>query len=75
MLKVYGMNVDGKRRAIIATTSWRKAAIAAGITVSRAYRYGSVTQNEFEVTLANSTPNVCFMRESDNAPFLSMTQN
>jgi hypothetical protein len=75
MLKVYAMNVDGKRRAIVATTSWRKAAVAAGITVSRAYRYGSVTFNSFEVTLANSAPNVCFMRESDNAPFLSTAKN
>lgn len=72
MNKVYRMNIDGKRRGIIATSSWRKAAQAAGIAVSRARDYGSVTANPTDVAIANSFPNVLFISEGDHRNFVAV---
>ncbi|MFY7873278.1 MAG: hypothetical protein ACOVQL_13000 [Limnohabitans sp.] len=74
MLKVYGMNLDGRRRGIVAATSWSKAAGAANIPVSRAKQYGCVTGNAEEIALATSRPGVCFIRETDHAEFLPTQQ-
>ena len=72
MTKVYKMNIDGKRSGIIATSSWAKAALAAGIAVSRARDYGSVTENAGDIAIANSLPGVLFLAERDNQNFVAV---
>jgi hypothetical protein len=55
-LKVFGVNLDGRYRGLIATTSKAKAAQAFGVTIGRVNNYGSVTGNTVEVAIALSTP-------------------
>ena len=74
MQKVYGVSLRGRgRKAIIATTSWEKAAAALGISVGSARKFGSITGNAQEIALATAHPGVCFIRETDHSPFVSTT--
>jgi hypothetical protein len=54
--KVYGFNFDGKERRIVAATSFVEAAKLAGSTVARVRKYGCVTGNTVEISIAMSTP-------------------
>ena len=75
-LKVYGWtgyrnecpaapNGNRQTREIVATTSWRRAAILGGQTVGGLRRYGSITGNPFEIALATSKPETVFWRPLD----------
>lgn len=55
-LKVYGFNFDGRERRIVAATSAVEAARLAGSTVGRIRKYGCVTGNKAEISIAMSTP-------------------
>lgn len=60
-VRVYGFGFDGERRAVIATTSWAKAAAAFNVPVGRARTYGSITGNAEECTQALARPEVPFV--------------
>jgi hypothetical protein len=74
-LKVYGFWIfhDGKQvRAIVATTSWRRAAELANVTIGHAQMYGAITGNAQELALANAVPDTVFIRPLNsygNDPF------
>ena len=59
-LKVYGVNLDGKHRGIIATTSQREAARLFRIPLGRMRDYGSETGNTEECCIALAEPGVPF---------------
>ena len=59
-LKVYGVNLDGKHRGIIATTSQREAAQMFRIPLGRMRDYGSETGNTEECRIALAAPGVPF---------------
>lgn len=57
-LKVYGGNLDGRRQAIMATTSFNEFRRATGISRD----YGSKTGNAADVAAAMATPGVVLVR-------------
>lgn len=62
-LKVYTWNLDGKRRALIAATSWAKAVAPFRTTTYHACAYGGVVGNEHrDAPMALARPGVPFVR-------------
>lgn len=67
-LKVYGGYTfkDGKQvRCVVAATSQKKAADAAGESISHVRNYWSVTGNQDEIDAAMSTPGIPVFRERE----------
>lgn len=60
--KVYGMNYNGRERRIVAATSWAKAAAAAGMSLSDARSFGSITGNKEECERCLREPGVVWSR-------------
>jgi len=61
-LKVYGVNLNGHYRGIVAATSRTAAARAFGIKPYHMRDFGSETGNPEEVALALSRPGAVFQR-------------
>jgi hypothetical protein len=65
-LKVWGINIDGVHRCIVAATSGRQAAMLFDVTVSYLYGWGSETGNEEELNLALDQPGTVFIKRDNN---------
>ncbi|WP_293000039.1 hypothetical protein [Nevskia sp.] len=59
-LKVYGCNLDGRHRGIVAATSQVVAAKLLGLTLSHLRTYGCETGNKEEVELAMREPGIAW---------------
>jgi hypothetical protein len=55
-MKVFGINIDGVNRCIVAAKSMKRAAELFGVSYSYARGWGSETWNEDEVRIATATP-------------------
>jgi hypothetical protein len=62
-LKVWGINIDGKHRCIVAAQSGKEAARLLDVTYSYLNGWGSVTGNEEELNLALDKPGTVFIKE------------
>lgn len=65
-LKVYGINIDGVHRCIVAEKSTRAAARAMRISYSYMTGWGSETVNVEEIKTAISSPGTVFIKRDDN---------
>lgn len=61
-LKVFGVNLNGVYRCIVAATSQAEAARLMGTTLTNVRTYGSQTWNEAEVELAMREPGVVWRK-------------
>lgn len=59
-LKVYGVNLDGRHRGIVAAHNQREAAEALGCSLSNVRIHGCETGNAQEIEVAMSDPGVGF---------------
>jgi hypothetical protein len=67
-LNVYGMNLDGVHRAIVAAPSKKKAAELFGTTLGQLNNYGGRSETETEVALALSEPGAVWYRKMEYGP-------
>lgn len=81
-LKVYGWNIDGRNRGIVATTSWRAAYDAAqevntASSLGGMRSMGSVTWNANEIRTAMSEPGTVFVQSTrgHDEPFVPLRPN
>lgn len=65
-LKVYGINIDGRHRCIVAAKSLKAAAVAFRVSYGYMRGWGSDTGNVEEIALATSTPGVVYIKRDDN---------
>jgi len=61
-LKVYGINIDGVNRCIVAAKSLKAAAVSFRVSYSYMRGWGSDTGNAEEIALATSTPGVVYIK-------------
>ena len=73
-LKVYGVNLDGRHRGIVAATSMTAASRAFGIKLDHMKQYGGVTGNDEEVSLAMRRPGTVFKQHySVGSPWVEVS--
>lgn len=61
-LKVYGVNLDGTYRGIVAATSQSAAAKIIGVSISCMRGWGCQTWNEEEISIAMLEPGVAYKK-------------
>jgi len=63
IMKVFGVNLDGKSRGIVAAETQKKAAELFKITIYHFREYGCETGNKEEIDLAIKEPYTVYKRE------------
>lgn len=62
VLKVYGVNFDGRSRRVVASTTQAAAARLTGVSPHRFRQYGGETGNAEEIAVAMREPGVVWSR-------------
>ena len=75
-MKVFGVNLDGKSRGIVAVKTQKKAAELFKMSLYHFREYGSETGNAEEIALATKEPYVVWKQEYKyGAPWIRVTPN